>query len=71
MEVPRLGAKSELQLTAYATATAMPDPICDPCHGLRQSWILNTLREARNPMQIFMDTSWLLNPLDHNRNHSI
>ena len=28
MEVPRLGVKSELQLPAYATATAMPDPSC-------------------------------------------
>ena len=26
MEVPRLGIKSELQLPAYTTATAMPDP---------------------------------------------
>ena len=26
MEVPRLGIKSELQLLAYTTATAMPDP---------------------------------------------
>ena len=26
MEVPRLGVKSKLQLLAYATATAMPDP---------------------------------------------
>jgi len=25
MEVPRLGAESELQLPAYATATATPD----------------------------------------------
>ena len=25
MEVPRLGVQSELQLPAYATATAMPD----------------------------------------------
>ena len=25
MEVPRLGVESELQLPAYATATAMPD----------------------------------------------
>ena len=31
MEVPSLGVKSELQLLAYATATAMPDlsHICD------------------------------------------
>ena len=26
MEVPRLGVKSELQLPAYTTAAAMPDP---------------------------------------------
>ena len=26
MEVPRLGVKLELQLPAYATAIAMPDP---------------------------------------------
>ena len=26
MEVPRLGVESELQLPAYTTATAMPDP---------------------------------------------
>ena len=26
MEIPRLGVESELQLLAYATATAMPDP---------------------------------------------
>ena len=31
MEVPRLGVESELQLLAYATATAMPD----------QSWSCN------------------------------
>ena len=28
LEVPRLGVKSELQLPAYATATAMQDPSC-------------------------------------------
>ena len=28
MEVPRLGVKAELQLPAYATATAMPDLSC-------------------------------------------
>ena len=31
MEVPRLGVKSELQLLAYTTAIATPDPsgVCD------------------------------------------
>ena len=28
MEVPRLGVDLELQLLAYTTATAMPDPSC-------------------------------------------
>ena len=43
MEVPRLGVKSELQLLAYATATATPDPslVCDLHHSSRQCWILS------------------------------
>ena len=42
MEVPRLGVKLELQLPAYTTATAMPDPIrvCDLHHSSRQRQIL-------------------------------
>ena len=38
MEVPRLGVESELQLPAYITATAMPDPscVCDLHHSSRQ-----------------------------------
>ena len=60
MEVPRLGVESELQLPAYATATAtqiqatsvtsqlmaMPDPP-DP------------LSEARDQTRILMDTRWI------------
>ena len=50
MEVPRLGVKSELQLPAYTTATAMQDPsrICDLHHSSRHYWILNPLNEARD-----------------------
>ena len=50
MEVPRLGAKSELQLLAYATATAMWDPshICNLYNSSRQCQIVNPLREARD-----------------------
>ena len=50
MEVPRLGVQSELQLLAYASATAMPDPssACDLHHSSRQCWILNPLSEARD-----------------------
>ena len=38
MNVPRIGVKSELQLLAYAAATAMPDPscVCDLHHNSRQ-----------------------------------
>ena len=43
MEVPRLGAESELQLLADTTATATPDlrDICDLYHGLWQHQILS------------------------------
>ena len=33
MEIPGLGIKSELQLPAYTTATATPEPLT---HSLRQ-----------------------------------
>ena len=38
MKVPRLGVKPELQLLAYATATAMPDLsyVCDLHHSSQQ-----------------------------------
>ena len=54
MEIPRLGAESELQLLAYTTATALPNPsrVCDLCHWSQQCWI-----EARDQTHIFMDTS--------------
>ena len=48
MEVPRLGAESELQLLDYTTATAAQDlsRSCDLHHSSRQRRILNPLREA-------------------------
>ena len=44
MEVSRLGAKSELQLPACATATTILDPShsCDLHHSLWQLWICAT-----------------------------
>ena len=41
MEVPRLGIESELQLLAYATATATLDPslICNLYHSSQLSWM--------------------------------
>ena len=58
MEVPRLGAESELQLPAYTTATATPGPsrICDLHHSSWQCQILNLLSEARDRTCILMDT---------------
>ena len=48
MEVPRLGVESELQLLAYTTVTAMPDPsyACDLHHSSEQHQILNPPSEA-------------------------
>ena len=50
MEAPSLGVELELQLPAYTTATAMPDPshICDLRHSSWQCWILNPLSKARD-----------------------
>ena len=58
MEFPRLGVESELQLLAYATATATPDlsHICKLHWSSLQYWILNPLREARDQIRI----RWIL-----------
>ena len=51
-EVPKLGVELQLQLPAYATATATPD------HGNARSWqrqILNPLSKARNQIYVLMD----------------
>ena len=59
MEVPRLGVKSELQLPAYTTATATPDPspVCDLPHSSGQRRILNSLSEARDQTRVLTDTN--------------
>ena len=70
MEIPRLGVEPELQLPAYTTAPAMPDPscVCDLHHSSQQGRILNPLSEARDQTLILMDTSQILNLLSRNRN---
>ena len=62
MEVPRLGVETKLQLPAYATATAMPDPssVCDLHHSSWQCLILNPMNEARDRICVLMDTSQVL-----------
>ena len=72
MEVPRLTVQLELQLLAYTTAITMPDAslIFDLHHSLWQHRILYPLRDARDQTRIFMDASWVLNPLSHSRDSS-
>ena len=72
MEVPRLGADSELQLLAYATATATAtrnqSHICHLHHSSWQCQILNLLSEARDGTCILVVTSWVCNLLSYSRN---
>ena len=62
MEGPRLGVELELQLPAYATAPATPDPshICDLHHSSWQCRILNPLSEARNWIHTLMVLSQII-----------
>ena len=59
MEVSGLGVKSELQLQACTTATAMPDlsHVFDLHHSSGQPQILNPLSKARVRTCILMDTN--------------
>ena len=58
MEVPRLGVESELQLSAYTTATATRDPSCvfDLHHS---SWQRRSLTHCARP-GIEPASSWIL-----------
>ena len=62
--------KSELQLPAFATATATQDPsqVCDLNHSSWQRWILNPLSKARDLTHILMDTGWVHDLLSHSEN---
>ena len=69
MEIPRLGVESELQLPTYTTATQDPRiPATSVTCSLQQRQILNPLSEARNGIDILMDTSQVLSLLSLNRN---
>ena len=68
-EVPTLGIEAELQLPAYSTATAMPDPslICKLHCSSRQHWVLHPLCNAWDPTGLLMATS-LVHFWKHNVN---
>ena len=59
MEVPRLGVKWELQLPAYARATATWDlsGICELHHRSRQCQIVDPLSGVRDQTHVLMDTN--------------
>ena len=59
MEISRPGVRSELQLPAYTTATAMQDLslIFDLHYSSWQRQVLNPLSEARNRTCVLMDAS--------------
>ena len=71
------GVQSELQLLAYATATATPDlsRVCNLHHSSRQHRILNPLSKARDGTHNLVFPSWIcfccshmLNPLHLGQN---
>ena len=61
MEIPRLGVELELQMLAYATATAMRD-LSNLYHSSKQLRIPSPLSEARDWTHIFMVTSKICFP---------
>ena len=62
MEVPRLWVELKLQLSAYTTATAMPDlsHLFNLHHSSWRCQILTPLSEARDQTCVLMDASWVV-----------
>ena len=71
MEVPRLGVETELQLLAYATATAMICAASVTYTSLTKLQIFSPLSKAKDGTCILMDTSRFRNPLSNNGNSFI
>ena len=72
MEVFRLEVELELRLPASATAMAMRDlsHICNLHSSLLQCWVHQPTEQGQGSNLLVVDTSWILNPLSHNRNSS-
>ena len=69
LKFPDGGVKSELQLLAYTTATAMWDPnhVCNLHRGSQHHCILNPLSEAKDQTCILMDNNQIYNLLSIGR----
>ena len=67
VKVTKLGVQSELQLSAYATATEMQglSCVCDLHDSSWQCQILNPLSKARDRTHNLMDDSWIGTLLSH------
>ena len=59
MEIPRLGAESELQVLAYTTVARDLSCICDLHHSSQQCQILNPLSEAGDQTHNLMVPSYI------------
>ena len=57
MEVPKLGVELELPVYTTATATCNLSHICNLHHSSLQRQILNPQSEARDRIQVLMDTT--------------
>ena len=71
MEVPRRRVIAAAESYTTATTTRDLSRICDLRHSSWQRWILNLLREARDPIHVCMDAIRVLNPLSHNRSSNL
>ena len=72
MEVPSLGAESELQLLAYTTATTQPEGAASMIYTPQFVATPDpqpTEQDQGSNLHL-MDTSQVLHPLSHNRNSS-
>ena len=52
----------------HSHSSARSEPHLQPTPSLQQCWILSPMSRARDQTHLFMDTSWLLNQQNHNRN---
>ena len=63
------GSQARSPIRAAATGHSLShNGVCNLPHSSRHCWLLNPLSKAGNQTRVLMDTSWVRNSLDHNRN---